>query len=550
MSRQAFQLRKNSGSALSRTERDIAAIGVIFAALALFVSTGSSVFIHLTRHLLFGEVNDDTILTTALLLNIALIVFGWRRYVDLSREVAARREAETAALRLADTDSLTGLENRRSFDATLTRMALATAHDGGSLALILIDLDQFKTANDAHGHKTGDTVLIEAARRAKVMLGVDAALARLGGDEFAALVRFAPGADARGQAERIATRIGAAIALPIECDDTIVTVTASIGIACDRIVSDRASCDRFGEALMHQADLAMYQAKKAGRNRHCWFDPEMETEILERSRLEQGIRHGLRNGEFRPHYEKQVNLATGAITGLEMLARWHSPDLGVIGPDVFVPIAEEIGVMPELSEALIRQALIDAGEWAPHLTLAINISPVQLRDPWFAQRLLKLLIEARMPPHRIDVEVTEQCLTENLTLVRSLITSLRNQGVRISLDDFGHSESSMAHLRTLPFDRIKIDRNFIAGLGQSADSTAMVEAISAMGRGMDLAITAEGIESVEILDELRKLGAFRGQGYVYGQPLSADDLRTELVELNLLAVVPAPVPLTGDRHRA
>ncbi|WP_428334577.1 putative bifunctional diguanylate cyclase/phosphodiesterase [Novosphingobium sp.] len=535
---------------MSRTERDIAAIGVIFAALALFVSTGSSVFIHLTRHLLFGEVNDDTILTTALLLNIALIVFGWRRYVDLSREVAARREAETAALRLADTDPLTGLENRRSFDVTLTRMAQATTHDGGSLALILIDLDQFKTANDAHGHKTGDTVLIEAARRAKVMLGVDAALARLGGDEFAALVRFAPGADARGQAERIATRIGAAIALPIDCDDTIVTVTASIGIACDRIVPDRASCDRFGEALMHQADLAMYQAKKAGRNRHCWFDPEMETEILERSRLEQGIRHGLRNGEFRPHYEKQVNLATGAITGLEMLARWHSPDLGVIGPDVFVPIAEEIGVMPELSEALIRQALIDAREWAPHLTLAINISPVQLRDPWFAQRLLKLLIEARMPPHRIDVEVTEQCLTENLTLVRSLITSLRNQGVRISLDDFGHSESSMAHLRTLPFDRIKIDRNFIAGLGQSADSTAMVEAISAMGRGMDLAITAEGIESVEILDELRKLGAFRGQGYVYGQPLSADDLRTELVELNLLAVVPAPVPLTGDRHRA
>ncbi|WP_420383577.1 putative bifunctional diguanylate cyclase/phosphodiesterase [Novosphingobium sp.] len=550
MSRQAFQLRKNSGSALSRTERDIAAIGVIFAALALFVGTGSSVFIHLTRHLLFGEANDDTILTTALLLNIALIVFGWRRYVDLSREVAARREAETAALRLADTDPLTGLENRRSFDVTLTRMAQATTHDGGSLALILIDLDQFKTANDAHGHKTGDTVLIEAARRAKVMLGVDAALARLGGDEFAALVRFAPGADARGQAERIATRIGAAIALPIDCDDTIVTVTASIGIACDRIAPDRASCDGFGEALMHQADLAMYQAKKAGRNRHCWFDPEMETEILERSRLEQGIRHGLRNGEFRPHYEKQVNLATGAITGLEMLARWHSPDLGVIGPDVFVPIAEEIGVMPELSEALIRQALIDAGEWAPHLTLAINISPVQLRDPWFAQRLLKLLIEARMPPHRIDVEVTEQCLTENLTLVRSLITSLRNQGVRISLDDFGHSESSMAHLRTLPFDRIKIDRNFIAGLGQSADSTAMVEAISAMGRGMDLAITAEGIESVEILDELRKLGAFRGQGYVYGQPLSADDLRTELVELNLLAVVPTPVPLTGDRHRA
>jgi len=554
MARQAFQLRTNSGTAISRTERDIVAIGIIFAALILFVGTGSSVFIGLVRHWLFGEINDDAVLSSALLLNIALIMFGWRRYVDLKREVAARSAAEAAALRLADTDPLTGLENRRSFDAALPRLAQKTAQAGGSLALILIDLDRFKHANDAHGHHTGDAVLIEAARRAQAILSVDAMLARLGGDEFAALVPFAKGADVLGLAERFAARIGTAIAHPIECGDNLVTVTASIGVACDTMMPDRAASGGFGAMLMHQADVAMYQAKKAGRNRHCWFDPAMETAMLERGRLEQAIRHGLKNGEFRPHYEKQVDLADGTITGLEMLARWQSPDLGVIGPDVFVPIAEDIGVMPELSEALIRQALVDAAEWAPHLTLAINISPVQLRDPWFAQRLLKLLIEARMPPHRLDVEITEECLTENLTLVRSLITSLRNQGVRISLDDFGHSASSMAHLRTLPFDRIKIDRNFIAGLGQSRDSAAVVEAITAMGRGMDLPMTAEGIESAQILAELRKLGAFQGQGYVYGQPLCADDLRRELTELDLLAVKPTEPPTTGQasvgRHRA
>ncbi len=175
---------------------------------------------------------------------------------------------------------------------------------------------------------------------------------------------------------------------------------------------------------------------------------------------------------------------------------------------------------------------------------------MQLRDPWFAQRLLKLLIEARIPAHRIDVEITEQCLTENLTLVRSLITSLRNQGVRISLDDFGHSASSMAHLRTLPFDRIKIDRNFIAGLGQNRDSATVVKAITAMGRGMDLPITAEGVESAEILAELRKLGAFQGQGYVYGQPLCAEDLRRELTALDLMVAIPGAHAVTGDRHRA
>lgn len=550
MAQQGFHLQPHSVTAISRTERDIVAIGIVFAAIILFIGTGSSVFIHLTRHFLFGETSIDTVLTNALLLNIALIVFGWRRYVDLTREVAARREAEAAALQLADTDPLTGLENRRSFDTTRARLGLMTAQRGGSLAVILIDLDRFKHANDAHGHHTGDAVLIEVARRIKLMLSPTAALARLGGDEFAVLMPFAHGADALGQSERIAARIGTAVALPIECGENIIMVTASIGVACDVMTPDRPifndfGPDGFGEALMHQADIAMYHAKKAGRNRHCWFNSAMETAMLERGQLEQALRLGLKNGEFRPYYEKQVDLATGTITGLEMLARWHSAELGAIGPDVFVPVAEDIGVMPELSEALIRQALIDASEWAPHLTLAINISPVQLCDPWFAQRLLKLLIEARMPPHRLEVEITEECLAENLTLVRSLITSLRNQGVRISLDDFGHSASSLAHLRTLPFDRIKIDRNFIAGLGHSSDSAAVVEAISAMGRGMDLPITAEGIESVEILAELRKLGVFLGQGYVYGQPLDADDLRRELTDLDLLATSPADTAATA-----
>ncbi len=518
----------------TRTERDLIALGIILAAIILFAGTGSSVLPHLIRHLAFGETGVDVLLTNALLLNIALIIFGWRRYVDLVREVAARREAEQAALRLADTDPLTDLLNRRSFDATMARLAAETGAQGGSLALMLIDLDRFKSANDAHGHHVGDAVLIEAARRARARLPAEAVLARLGGDEFAALVPFVRGADCMNQTERLAHAIGDAIALPIHCDDHTVVVTASIGLACTPVTPDMTAVE-VADRLITRADVAMYQAKRDGRSRHCWFDPVIEEAMLARNALEQAIRDGLQNGEFRPYYEKQVDLASGAITGFEMLARWHSPDRGVIGPEVFVPVAEEIGLMPELSETLIRQALADARDWAPHLTLAINISPVQLHDPWFAQRLLKLLVEARMPANRLDIEITEYSLTENLPMVRALITSLRNQGVRISLDDFGHGASSLAHLRMLPFDRIKIDRNFIAGLGQSSDSAAIVKAISSLGRGMDLPITAEGIESTEILKELRKLGTFLGQGYIYGKPLSAADLHRELAELNLLA---------------
>jgi diguanylate cyclase (GGDEF)-like protein len=533
----------------ARTERDFVALGIIVAAIILFVGTGSSVLPRLVRHLLFGESSVDALLSNALLLNIALIIFGWRRYTDLTHEVAARREAEQAALRLADTDPLTGLLNRRSFDATLTRLAVATGQRGGSLALMLIDLDRFKHANDIHGHHVGDAVLVEAARRACAMLPADAALARFGGDEFAALVPFGRGGDCTGTTERLAAAIGDAIAQPIHCEDNVVMVTASIGLACGPVSTADSIVDAT-DALMHRADVAMYQAKKAGRSRYCWFDPAIEQTMLGRSRLEQAIRAALQNGEFRPYYEKQVDLTTGAITGLEMLARWHSPERGLVGPEVFVPVAEEMGVMPELSEHLIRQALADAREWAPHLTLAINISPVQLRDPWFAQRLLKLMVEARMPAHRLDIEITEHSLSENLAMVRSLVTSLRNQGVRISLDDFGHGASSLAHLRTLPFDRIKIDRNFIAGLGHSSDSTAVVEAISSLGRGMDLPITAEGIETPEILAELRKLGSFRGQGYVYGRPMCADDLRDELANHSLLAVAAPDPPANRDARTA
>lgn len=520
-----------SRNCIERERHDMVALGILVAAVILFVGTGSAALIEVIRSWTNGGAGGDALLANALILNIALVIFGWRRHADLAREVAERRKAEEAAQQLARTDALTGCLNRRSLDAGIADLLGRAAGSGESVVMMLIDLDRFKRSNDLHGHRAGDVVLSSVADRLRRCLPEHSVLARLGGDEFLCAVTCP--ADRPDDTEHLVDRINEAIARPIDVGGPAIEITASIGLAMAG--PPYAALQDLGLVLMHRADLAMYQAKKAGRNRSCWFEPSMEKDLLFRSELERGIRAGITAGEFMPFYEKQVNLDTGELTGFEMLARWQPPGGASIPPDIFIPVAEEIGAICELSEMLIRQALIDAREWDPRLTLSVNISPVQLRDPWFAQKLLKLLVEVNFPPSRLDIEITETCLHENIGQVRSLITSLKNQGIRISLDDFGTGYSSLAQLRTLPFDRIKIDRSFVSTLASNKDSSAIIEAISSMGRGMNLPITAEGIESREVLDKLRTYGSFKGQGFLYGQPESAEAVRRMLAESNLLS---------------
>jgi diguanylate cyclase (GGDEF)-like protein len=520
-----------AGNPIGQADRDIVALGIIIASILLFIGTGSTVLTNTVRAYLTGHSNSDALLGNALILNIALIIFGWRRYADLSREVGERRKAQETAQHLAQIDPLTGCLNRRSLDDAINQMADKAAEQGDGVVVMMIDLDRFKHSNDLHGHQVGDLVLVETARRIRQFLPEQSVLARLGGDEFLCAAAFDPAH--LEMVEHLVERINEAIARPIEAGEQTVEITASIGLS-HSVASDSGSTASPAQILLHRADLAMYQAKKSGRNRSCWFEPTMERELRFRSELERGIRDGIPRGEFVPFYEKQVDIETGEITGFEMLARWQSPRHGLVAPDIFIPIAEEIGVISELSEMLIRQSLIDARQWDPRLTLSVNISPMQLRDPWFAQKILKLLVEANFPPSRLDIEITETCLHENIGLVRSLVTSLKNQGIRISLDDFGTGYSSLAQLRTLPFDRIKIDRSFVSTLGHSKDSATIIEAISSLGRGMDLPITAEGIETTEVLALLRKFGAFKGQGFLYGQPETAQNVRTLLAQHNLL----------------
>jgi len=512
---------------LGAAERDIVTLGIALAAILMFVGTGSDVLPDVIRSFNGHGHGPNQTLVTALLLNIALIIFGWRRYNQLTSEVSERRKAEEQARILAETDPLTGCLNRRSVAPATDRLIAQARQRGQAIAFVMLDLDNFKMVNDLNGHATGDVLLRTAAERIAAQVPADGLLARIGGDEFAVVAPFDPADPA--VVDRLATRLIDAVAQAVFVNSLEIESTVSVGLS--RSDDDDAPVD--AQTLMHMADIAMYHAKKRGRNRYYWFEQPMESELRFRSELEAAMRAGISAGEFVPFYEQQINLENGRIAGFEMLARWQSPRFGMIAPEVFIPVAEDIGVIAELSEHLIRQALRDAQGWDPGLTLAVNISPIQLRDPWFAQKLLKLLIEENFPPARLEIEITESCLHENIGLVRTMITSLKNQGIRVSLDDFGTGYSSLAQLRSLPFDRIKIDRSFITSLPDSEENRTIVRSIVSLGQGLGMPVTAEGVETEAVLAALGGFDGLKAQGYLYGYPEPAETTLEQLRQLHL-----------------
>ena len=520
---------KEEKASLGAAERDLVALGIAIAAVILFVGTGGSLMPQIVRAYLGVGDAPDIMLTNAVLLNIALLIFGWRRYAELQREVRERRKAEKTARELAETDPLTSCLNRRSGLPAIDALSRAARKRDEAVAVLMVDLDNFKQINDLNGHQMGDFVLMEVARRIKAALPPDGVLARIGGDEFICARSFAH--DDRDTVDSLAATLIEKVSAAIEGNRMRVEATVSIGIAHNGGEDAR---DANAAKLVHWADIAMYHAKKRGRNRYFWFEAQMEDELRFRNELETGIRRGIPEGEFVPYYEQQIDLETGQLVGFEMLARWHSPRYGVVSPEIFIPIAEEIDLIAEMSESLIRQALSDAKRWHHSLSLSVNISPLQLRDPWFAQKLLQLLVESNFPPHRLEIEITESCLHENIGAVRSIVSSLKNQGISISLDDFGTGYSSLSQLRSLPFDRLKIDRSFVTELAQGGSGADLVEAIVSLGKGLALPVTAEGVESPEVLAALKKMGQLKGQGYLYGKPADATATFEHLAKLGLL----------------
>lgn len=523
-----------------RPRREILSGAITVASILLFVGTGSAVLSAALRQYFHGGASTDKSLVIALLLNVALILFGWRRHRELAKEVTVRTAAEERAQILAARDPLTGFLNRRSLAEEGAAMFVRAQTRSKAMALLMLDLDHFKTVNDMHGHAIGDALLQQVALQIAEAMPSIALTARFGGDEFACAFLF----DAAHPAtvERIAEKLVSQLAQPFRVEGLQLHISVSVGIA--RSDFDCPSID----ALMRSADIAMYAAKNSGRNRLAWFDQSMERELQARNELEVGLRNAIPREEIVPYFEQQIELQTGRLSGFEVLARWEHPTRGLIVPDRFIPIAEETGLIADLSLSLMRQAFLAAKDWDAELSLSVNISPCQLRDAWLAQKIIKVLTETGFPPSRLEIEITETALFDNLPLAQSIVGSLKNQGIRLALDDFGTGYSSLAHLRALPFDRIKIDKSFIMSMSENSESAAIVTAITRLGDSLNLPITAEGVEDLAIEDRLRALGCGKGQGYLYGRPTSIANTRRMLAERRLLHVIASDVAGTEERR--
>ncbi len=521
--------------------RDLLMGGLVIAAILIFAGTGGRALKSFVAVMTGSGRVADGMLAGAIMLNIALMLFAWRRYRDMSIEMVGRAAAEDRASTLASHDPLTSMLNRRSLAEAVSALMTRADQQRRSVAMLLIDLDHFKTINDVHGHQVGDALLRATAEVITAMLPPRAVVARLGGDEFACAMIYDP-ADP-STVDMVAESIVARLAIPFDLAGVQANISASLGIA--RSDHDCTNCD----ALMRRADIAMYAAKKSGRNRLTWFDAGMEHEIAARNAIEAGLRVGIPLGQVVPYYEQQIDLATGRLQGFEMLARWEHPTRGLIPPDMFIAIAEQSGLIGDLSLALMRQAFGEARGWDPELTLSVNISPSQLKDPWLAQKIVKLLVETGFPPHRLEIEITESSLFDNLELAQSIIGSLKNQGIRLALDDFGTGYSSLSHLRALPFDRIKIDKSFVLSMVENSESAAIVNAIAKLGDSLGLPITAEGIENATIAERLKAIGCHKGQGWLYGRPIPITQVRKLLADRALLPSGRAPLLPDNDPVR-
>lgn len=456
------------------------------------------------------ELGEALLISTCL---AVLLFVSVRRMRAQAAEVRRRTAAEARARELAFQDPLTGLPNRRQFDDALAAALASPPGADRTHALLLIDLNGFKSINDVHGHPVGDIVLREVSLRMEAIIRETGDhVARLGGDEFGIIATQLRGAE---NATGIASRVISSLAAPIMSGENEHSVGAGIGIAL--FPRDGNSF----EEIMRRADIALYRAKSTRTSDFCFFEPSMDTQIKERAFIESELRKAIANQTVVPYYQPTIDLATGAITGFEALARWHHPILGGVSPSRFIPVAEDCGLIRELGDQLLAAACRDACSWPEQVTLSFNVSPVQIRHSTFGLRVLQILAATGLRPQRLELEITENTLVRDLKAAEEALGSLRDAGVRIALDDFGTGYSSLYHLRQFKIDRIKIDRSFIDTMNRESESAAIVKALLGLGHGLGVQVTAEGIERPEQRNTLLGEGCDQGQGFLFSAAIPA-----------------------------
>jgi diguanylate cyclase (GGDEF)-like protein len=437
---------------------------------------------------------------------------------QLEYEIAERKQSEARVRYLAQHDSLTGLGNRVHFRDQLVRALGRLDQHSGNLAMLFLDLDQFKLINDTLGHRVGDLLLAAIGERLRKSVNTCDTVARLGGDEFAVL----QGVARPEEAGFLADKIMEAIALPYDIEGHQLVISCSIGIA---LAPDDADDP---DLLLSNADLALYRAKAEGRSTSRFFEAEMNARAHARRLLELELRKGLRHGQFELHYQPLYNLSSGRITGLEALLRWNHPDRGLVPPLEFVSLAEDVGLIVPLSEWALREACSEARNWPADLKVAVNLSPVHFRSGTLVRDVVRTLSASNLDPTRLELEITETVLLDDNKKTMQALHQLRDMGVRISMDDFGIGYSSLSYLRMFPFDKIKIDRSFVRDLPRKNDSTAIVRAIISLASSLGMATTAEGVETDEQLSYLKREGCTEAQGYRISRPLAAGNIATLL----------------------
>jgi diguanylate cyclase (GGDEF)-like protein/PAS domain S-box-containing protein len=436
---------------------------------------------------------------------------GW---VATHEDITERRRAENQVAHLARHDPLTDLPNRMLFREKLTD-ALAHTGRGQQLAVLYLDLDHFKTVNDTLGHPIGDELLRTVAERLRGCLRETDMAARIGGDEFAIVQT---GINAPANAAVLARRLRDTICAPYNLNGHAAVIDTSIGIAL--APSDGTTPD----AIMKNADMALYRAKGDGRGVYRFFEPEMDAHMQKRRSLELAMRNALQCGEFELYYQPVINVADNTVSACEALIRWHHPERGLILPADFIPLAEEIGMIVPIGEWVIRRACADAASWPRAIKVAVNLSPTQLLNANLMAVIQEALATAQLPADRLEVEITEAVLMQSTEATLASLRRLRNLGVQIALDDFGTGYSSLSYLRRFPFDKLKIDRSFIGSLGEGTESINIVRAVAGLARSLDMTTTAEGVETEDQFEQIRELGCTQLQGYLISPPVPLRDL--------------------------
>jgi diguanylate cyclase (GGDEF)-like protein len=432
------------------------------------------------------------------------------RWVATYEDITERRQAEAKIMHMARHDALTNLPNRVLFR---DRMEQALSR-GEELAVMFLDLDRFKSVNDSLGHPVGDALLCAVTERLRqVVPGVDT-VARLGGDEFAIVQSNARPTEA----SELAARVIETLLEPFDVLGNQVIIGTSIGIAMAPADGNEP------DVLLRNADMALYRAKAEGRGNYHFFQAEMDAQMQERRRLELDLRKALLAEEFELYYQPLVHLESGEVTGFEALVRWNHPERGVITPDAFIPVAEEIGLIVPLGDWVLKQACREAATWPGEQTVAINLSAAQFRNPTLALSVVAALNQTGLPASRLELEITETVLLQDERAVLDALHQMRGVGVRICMDDFGTGYSSLSYLRSFPFDKIKIDRSFICELGKTNDCVLIIRAVIQLGSSLGMITTAEGVETEQQLDILRAEGCMQVQGFIFSTPRPAAEI--------------------------